>query len=80
MKLGQTNKKKLSYDKEEFIDPRFFKIQFEINGKVFKKAVDGLLAFEVESLDDLTDEALDTALDQCSYYRFTFLAAGAEIE
>ena len=65
MKLGQTNKKKLSYDKEEFIDPRFFKIQFEINGKVFKKAVDGLLAFEVESLDDLTDEALDTALDLC---------------
>lgn len=80
MKLGQTNKKKLSYDKEEFIDPRFFQIQFEINGKVFKKAVDGLLAFEVENLDDLTDEALDRALDQCSYYRFTFLAAGAEIE
>jgi hypothetical protein len=80
MKIGQENKKKLVYDKEEFIDPSFFKIQFEINGKVFKKAVDGLLAFEVENLDDLTDADLDQALDQCSYYRFTFLAAGAEIE
>ena len=80
MDIGQKNKKKLVYDKEEFIDPSFFKIQFEINGKVFKKAVDGLLAFETESLDDLTDQDLDKALDQCSYYRFTFLAAGAEIE
>ena len=35
MKVGQENKKKLVYDKEEFIDPSFFKIQFEINGKVF---------------------------------------------
>jgi len=80
MKLGQGNKKKLVYDKEEFIDPSFFKIQFEINGKVFKKAVDGLLAFETENLDDITDMDLDKALDYCSYYRFTFLAAGAEIE
>ena len=80
MELGQKNKKKLVHDKEEFIDPSFFKIQFEINGKVFKKAVDGLLAFEAENLDDLTDTDLDKALDYCSYYRFTFLAAGAEIE
>ena len=31
MELGQKNQKKLVYDKEEFIDPSFFKIQFEIN-------------------------------------------------
>jgi len=31
-------------------------------------------------LDDLTDGDLDNALDQCSYYRFTFLAAGVELE
>jgi hypothetical protein len=80
MDLGQSNQRKLVKDKEEFIDPSFFKIQFEINGKVFKKAVDGLLAFETENLDDLTDIDLDKALDQCSYYRFTFLAAGAELE
>lgn len=81
MELGQKDqKKKLVKDKEAFIDPSFFKIQFSINGKVFKQAVDGLLAFETENLDELTDEDLDKALDQCSYYRFTFLAAGTELE
>lgn len=81
MKIGQKDqKRKLVHDKEEFIDPSFFHIQFSIGGKVFKKAVDGLLSFEVENLDDLTDEDLDKALDQCSYYRFTFLAAAAELE
>jgi len=79
--LGLKNqKKRLVKDKEEFIDPSFFKIQFSIKGKVFKKAVDGLLAFESDQLDDLTDGDLDNALDQCSYYRFTFLAAGVELE
>ena len=79
--LGLKNqKKRLVKDKEEFIDPSFFKIQFSINGRVFKKAVDGLLAFESDQLDDLTDGDLDNALDQCSYYRFTFLAAGVELE
>ena len=73
-------KKRLVKDKEEFIDPSFFKIQFSIKGRVFKKAVDGLLAFETDELDDLIDEDLDKALDQCSYYRFTFLAAGVELE
>ena len=81
MKMGlEGQKKKLVRDKDEFIDPSFFHIQFSIGGKVFKKAVDGLLSFETESLDDLTDEDLDKALDQCSYYRFTFLAAAAELE
>ena len=57
MKIGQKDqKKKLVHDKEEFIDPSFFHIQFSIGGKVFKKAVDGLLSFEVENLDELTDE------------------------
>lgn len=79
--LGSKDRKKvLVKDKEEFIDPSFFKIQFSIKGKVFKKAVDGLLAFETDELDDLTDGDLDKALDQCSYYRFTFLAAGVELE
>ena len=78
--IGQKNQKRLVQDKEEFIDPSFLKIQFSIGGKVFKKAVDGLLAFDTENLDDLTDEDLDKALDQCSYYRFTFLAAGVELE
>lgn len=81
MKIGQKDqKKKLVQDKNTFIDPSFFQIQFSINGKVFKQAVDGLLAFETENLDELTDEDLDKALDQCSYYRFTFLAAGSELE
>jgi len=80
MEIGQKNKRKLVHDKEEFVDPSFFKIQFSIGGKVFKKAVDGLLAFEAEELSQLTDEDLDKALDQCSYYRFTFMAAGEELE
>ena len=66
MKIGQKDqKKKLVQDKNTFIDPTFFQIQFSINGKVFKQAVDGLLSFETENLDDLTDEDLDKALDQC---------------
>ena len=57
MEIGQKEqKKKLVQDKNTFIDPSFFKIQFSINGKVFKQAVDGLLTFETENLDDLTDE------------------------
>lgn len=79
VKVGQKNKRKL-LKTEEFIDPSFFKINFKIGGKVFRKAVDGILAFEEEDLDQLSDASLDKALDECSYYRFTFLAAGVEIE
>lgn len=78
--LGQKTGRRLVKDQEEFIDPSFFKISFEINRKVFTKAVDGLLTFETEDLGELTDTALDKALDDCSFYRFTFLAAGAEVE
>jgi len=63
-----------------YIDKGFFKVDISINGKAIKLGVDNLLAFEEEDLDELSDGALDKALDQCSYYRFTFLAAGAEIE
>lgn len=80
MELGQNRKKRLVPDDEEFIDPGFFHLEFTINGMVFKKAVDGLLAFESEALEELTDSDIDKALVQCSYYRFTFLAAGAEVE
>ena len=78
--LGQKQKKIISRTPEEFIDQRFFEIRFTINGKQFRKAVDGLLQFEKEELDSLSDSALDSALQDCSYYRYTFLAAGAEIE
>ena len=84
VKLGSKNRKlKLVEDDsdfKEFIDEGFFQIEFTINGKVFKKAVDGLLKFESDELGELTDAEIDQALVQCSYYRFTFLAAGAEIE
>jgi len=80
MELGQKRKKRLVPDDEEFIDPGFFHLEFTINGMVFKKAVDGLLAFESEDLGELTDADIDKALVHCSYYRFTFLAAGAEVE
>ncbi len=80
MELGQKRKKRLVPDDEEFIDPEFFHLEFTINGMVFKKAVDGLLAFESEDLEELTDADIDKALVHCSYYRFTFLAAGAEVE
>lgn len=79
LQIGQRNKKLLP-KVEEFIDPSFFKISFSIRGKIFRKAVDGILSFEEEDLDQLSDASLDKALDECSYYRFTFLAAGVEIE
>jgi len=79
--LGTTQKKKnLEYSDFEEIDPGYFHIQFSIGGKVFQKAVDGLIAFDRESLRDLSDEALDEALNDCSYWRFTFLSAAAELE
>ena len=80
MEIGQKRKKVLVEDTEEFIDPGFFMIDFKINGKVFRKAIDGILTFESEDLDELVDADIDKALVQCSYYRFTFLAAGAECE
>lgn len=81
VRIGQKQKQKLLvHDTEEFIDPSFFRIKFEIKGKIFSKAVDDLLRFEREDLADITDGDLDKALDLCSYYRFTFLAAGAELE
>jgi len=78
--LGQKRSKRLVDDTQEFIDPGFFQLSFKINGKVFRKAVDNLLQFESEDLGELTDDDIDKALVQCSYYRFTFLAAGAETE
>jgi len=62
------------------IDPNFFKVSFSINGKVFIKAVDDLLVFEKESLDEVSDPELDNALNRVDYHRYTFLAAGCELE
>ena len=78
--IGQKQNKSLVADTEEFIDPGFFIIDIKINGKVFHKAVDGILTFESEDFSELTDDEIDKALVQCSYYRYTFLAAGAEVE
>lgn len=61
------------------IDPGFFNIQFKINGKVFKIAVDGLLKFEQEDPSDWSDASIDKGMQECSYYRFTFLAAAEEL-
>lgn len=61
------------------IDPGFFNIQFKINGKVFKIAVDGLLKFEQEDPSDWSDSSIDKGMQECSYYRFTFLAAAEEL-
>ena len=61
------------------IDPGFFNIQFKINGKVFKIAVDGLLKFEKEDPSDWADASIDKGMQECSYYRFTFLAAAEEL-
>ena len=79
MKLGQKNKKILPHIDEE-IDPSFFSIKFKINDRIFKIAVDKLLKFEEENLDEVSDMAFDKALDKCSYYRFTFLSAAVELE
>ncbi len=62
------------------IDPSFFEIKFKINNKVFKKTVDDLLTFDKENLDEISDKELDRALDQVSYWRFTFMAAASELE
>jgi len=72
--------KELEKSDFEEIDPGFFHIQFSIGGKVFQKAVDGLIAFEREDLKELSDDALDEALNDCSYWRYTFLSAAAELE
>jgi len=58
----------------------FFQVSFQVNGKAYTKAVDGLLSFEKDNLDDVTDGELSKALDQISYWRFTFSAAHAELE
>lgn len=81
LQFGHTAQRRvLAQDLDGFVDPAFFKIDIEINGKVFKQAVDGLLRLEVESLDEISDAALDKALNDCSYWRYTFLAAGVEVE
>lgn len=79
MKLGQKNKKRTPVIKED-IDPAFFEVKFKIDGKIFSIAVDDLLKFEQEDLDQVTDASFDKALDQCSYYRYTFLSAAVELE
>tara|TARA_R100000458_G_scaffold59951_1_gene73168 strand:- start:2183 stop:2776 length:594 start_codon:yes stop_codon:yes gene_type:complete len=61
------------------IDESFFEIKFKINGKVFKIAVDGLLKFEKEDPADWNDNAIDKGMQECSYYRYTFLAAAEEL-
>ena len=79
-KLGQERKKTLVADTEEFIDPGFFIIDIKVGDQILHKAVDGILTFESEDLSELTDDDIDKALIQCSYYRYTFLAAGAAVE
>lgn len=79
IQLGQKNKKSLP-KVEQDIDPAFFEVKFKLNDRVFKIAVDTLLSFEEENLDEVSDQAFDKALDQCSYYRFTFLSAAVELE
>jgi len=79
--FGNTAQKRiLAQDIDSFVDPSFFKIDIEINGKVFKTAADGILSLEKENLGEFSDIALDEALNKCSYWRYTFLAAAVEVE
>lgn len=79
-KIGTKHRGKLLTEGSSEIDPSFFQIKFKINNKVFKKSVDDLLTFDKENLDELSDRELDKALDQVSYWRFTFMAAASELE
>lgn len=65
---------------EENIDKGFFLIKFKINGKQFIKAVDDILKFEQEDLEEVSDGELDKALDEVGYYRFSFFSAASEIK
>ena len=80
MELGhQVKHRKSLPSTETTIDSAFFDLKFKINGKIFKIAVDHLLRFEEEDPESWSDAAIDKALNDCSYYRFTFIAASEEL-
>ena len=63
----------------EYIDPAFFQLDFKINGKVFKMAVDHILRIRQEELTDPSIEIFNRQLEACSYYRFSFFAAAQQV-
>lgn len=64
---------------DEYIDPSFFALDFKINGKVFKMAVDHILRIKHEELTDPTVETFNEQLEAASYYRFSFFAAAQQV-
>jgi len=66
-------------DDEEYIDPSFFSLDFKINGKAFRMAVDHILRIRHEELTDPSIETFNAQLEACSYYRFSFFAAAQQV-
>jgi hypothetical protein len=64
---------------DEYIDPQFFHLDFKINGKVFRMAVDHILRIKHEELTDPTLETFNSQLEACSYYRFSFFAGAQQV-
>jgi len=63
----------------EEIDPSFFTVNFDINGKAFRVAVDHILRIQSEHTDELSIQEIDKQLESCSYYRFSFFAAMQQV-
>ena len=67
-------------EREEYIDPEFFSLDFKIHGKVFHMAVEHILRIKQEDRTDPSVETINTQLEACSYYRFSFFAAAQQVK
>ena len=66
-------------DDDEFVDPGFFRIDIDINGKVFKLAADHILRLRSEDLSSSNSESFDEQLEACTFYRFSLFSAAMQV-
>lgn len=63
----------------EYVDPGFFRIDININGRVFKLTADHLLSIRRGEHFDPQAEDFDEQLEAVSFYRFSLFSASIQV-
>ena len=64
---------------KEFVDPAFFRLDININGRVYRLMADHLLRLRQEEFQSPDSEAFDQQLEACTFYRFSLFSAAIQV-
>lgn len=64
---------------DEYVDPAFFRLDFDINGRVYRLAADHVLRIKRGEHLDPQAEDYDNQLEAVSFYRFSLFSAAIQV-